>query len=129
MAIRRLIEGVKSKQLPAVLTFIDFRKAFDSIHRGKLMDLLLAYGVPKQVVSALEVLYTNTSAKVQSSDGNTESFKKLAPFLFIIALDYAMREATKDDEYIGFKLQQVRIRRHPAVVLTDTDFADDLALI
>ena len=27
-----LTEGVKAKQLQAVLTFVDFKKAFDSIH-------------------------------------------------------------------------------------------------
>jgi len=30
------IEGVKEHQLPAIITFIDFCKAFDLIHRGKI---------------------------------------------------------------------------------------------
>ena len=34
LTIRRLIEGIKEYNLPAVLTFVDFKKAFDSIHRG-----------------------------------------------------------------------------------------------
>ena len=38
--MRRLIEGVKSRKLPAVLTFIDFKKAFDSVHRGKMLKIL-----------------------------------------------------------------------------------------
>ena len=29
--LRRIIEGVKQKQLPAVIIFVDFSKAFDSI--------------------------------------------------------------------------------------------------
>ena len=57
-----VLEGVKSKNLPAVLTFIDFQKAFDSIHRGKLMEILKAYGVPEEIVKAIEVLYVNTTA-------------------------------------------------------------------
>ena len=40
LALRRIIEGVKGKNLKAVLTFIDFKKAFDSIHRGKMMRIL-----------------------------------------------------------------------------------------
>ena len=36
LTIRRLIEGVKSKNEPAILLFIDFSKAFDSIDRLKL---------------------------------------------------------------------------------------------
>ena len=31
LALRRLIEGVKANNLPAIITFIDFRKAFDTI--------------------------------------------------------------------------------------------------
>ena len=97
------------------------------------MDTLVAYGIPMEVVSAIEALYKDTFAKVLSPDGDTELFEILAgvlqgdilaSFLFIIALDYVMRESTNDDESIGFKLQQARSRRHPAVVLTAMDFAD-----
>ena len=138
LTLRRLIEGVKAKQLTAVLTFVDFRKAFDSIHRGILMEILIAYGIPRKVVKAIEVLYKSTSAKVFSPDGDTESFEILAgvlqgdtltPFLFIIALDYAMRMASRNESEVGFRLQQSRSRRHPATYITDTNFADDLALI
>ena len=52
----------------------------------------------------------------------------LAPFLFIIALDYAMRIATRDETSIGFTLSKARSKRYPAEVVCDTDFADDLAL-
>ena len=34
--IRHLMEGAKKKSLPTVMTFIDFKKAFDTIHRGKM---------------------------------------------------------------------------------------------
>ena len=40
--LRKIIEGVKSRTLPAVMIFVDFHKAFDSIHRGKLMEILKA---------------------------------------------------------------------------------------
>ena len=104
LTLRRLIEGIKSKNLPAILTFVDFKKAFDSIHRGKLMEILTAYGIPAKIVSAINVLYTNTESQVLSPDGDTDFFEilagvlqgdTLAPFLFVIALDYAMRIATK----------------------------------
>ena len=138
LTLRRLIEGIKAKNLPAVLTFVDFRKAFDSIHRGKLMEILKAYGVPSEIVSAVNILYTKTSAQVLSPDGDTEFFEilagvlqgdTLAPYLFIIALDYAMRQATEDGQNLGFTLDRSRSRRHPAKVICDTDFADDLALL
>ena len=35
LTIRRILEGLRAKNLQATLIFVDFTKAFDSIHRGK----------------------------------------------------------------------------------------------
>ena len=127
LTLRRLIEGIKEKQLPAILTFVDFSKAFDSIHRGKLMEILKAYGIPTKIVDAISLLYKDTEAQVIISDGNTEFFEF---FLFIIALDYALREfeATRETR-TGFTLTPRQSSCNVATYITDTDFADDLALI
>ena len=42
LALRRIIEGVKKKQLPAVMVFIDFCKAFDSINHQTMFHILSA---------------------------------------------------------------------------------------
>ena len=64
LALRRLIEGIKSNNLPAIITFIDFRKAFDTIHRGKMLKILKAYVIPDLIVEAIGKMYENTRAKV-----------------------------------------------------------------
>ena len=100
LTIRRIIEGVRAKNLQATLLFVDFTKAFDSIHRGKMEQILLAYGQPKETVAAITILNRNTKVKVRSPDGDTEYFDivagvlqgdTLAPYLFIIYLDYVLR--------------------------------------
>ena len=139
VALRRLLEGAKNNNLTCVLTFIDFRKAFDTIHRGKLIEILRAYGVPDKLVEAIAVSYKETWAKVRTADGETEAFQilagvlqgdTLAPFLFIIALDYALRCATSGkEEELGFTLEKRASRRVAAMMITDLDFADDISLL
>ena len=43
LTLQRIIEGVKANNLAAVVTFIDFKKAFDSIHRAKMIRIRKAY--------------------------------------------------------------------------------------
>ena len=63
LAIRRILEGVKSKNVPVVFTFIDFKKVFDSVHRGKMIKILISYGIPDKIVNAMEASYASTRAK------------------------------------------------------------------
>ena len=63
------------------ILFVDFTKAFDSIHRGKMEQILLAYGIPKETVAAIMILYRNTKMKVRSPDGDTDYLNILAGVL------------------------------------------------
>ena len=77
LALRRIIEEVRKNNLTAVLCFIDFRKAFDSIHRGKMMRILKAYNVPPNLLRAIDSMYSNTRAKVTTPDSSFRSTIKL----------------------------------------------------
>jgi hypothetical protein len=140
LALRRLLEGVQARKLPAVVTFVDFRKAFDSIHRVKMCKILSSYGIPAKIVSAISSMYETTRAKVISPDGETEVFEiqagvlqgdTLAPFLFIIILDYCLRQAIPEDkaQELGFTIIPRQSRRIGKQTITDLGFADDLALL
>ena len=56
LTIRRILEGVRAKNIEATILFVDFSKAFYSIHRGKMKQILLAYGLPKETVAAIVML-------------------------------------------------------------------------
>ena len=139
LGLRRIIEGVNSNQLSAVITFIDFKKAFDTIHRAKMIKILWAYGIPKIITDAIEDTYKNTMAKVISPNGETKLFEILAgvlqgdtldPYLFIITLDYSLRKAISGrEEELGFTIRPRQTRRIGSKMATDLDFADDIGLI
>ena len=101
-------------------------------------QILLAYGLPKETVAAIMILYRNTKVKVHSPDGDTEYFDivagvlqgdTLAPYLIIICLDYVLRTSINKIRENGFVLTKKRSKRYPAKIITDADYADDLALL
>ena len=103
------------------------------------LNAFVSYGIPAKIVNAISKLYENTFAKIVTPDGETELFQilagvlqgdTLAPYLFAIVLDFAMRQAIDGKESeLGFTLEKRRCSRQPAVAIADLDFADDIALL
>ena len=84
------------------------------------------------------MLYRNTKVKVCSPDGETDYFEivadvlrgdTLAPYLFIICLDYILRMSIDKMKDNGFKLTKERSKRYPAQTITNVDYTDDIALL
>ena len=80
-------------------------------------QILLAYSLPKETVAAITILHTNTKVKVRSSDGDTEYFDivagvlqgdTLAPYFFIICLNYVLRTSIDKIKENGFELTKKR---------------------
>ncbi|XP_033121519.1 uncharacterized protein LOC117120595 [Anneissia japonica] len=74
LALRRIIEEISNHKKEAVLIFIDFKMAFDSIDRNLMFKILAAYGTPLEIVEAIKTMYVNTTAVVIIPEGNTDPF-------------------------------------------------------
>ena len=101
-------------------------------------QILLAYGQPKETVAAITILCRNTKVKIRSPDGDTEYFDfvagvlqgdMLAPYLFIICLDYVLRISIDKIKENGLELTKKSSRMYPAKTITDADYANDIALL
>ena len=101
-------------------------------------QILLAYGLPKETVAAIMMLYRNTKVKVCSPDGDTDYFDivagilqrdTLAPYRFIICLNYVFRTSIDKIKENSFKLTKERSRSYLAKTITDADYADNIALL
>ena len=99
---------------------------------------LLAYGLPKETVAAIMILYRNTKMKVLSPDGDLDYFDivarvlqgdTLTPYIFILCLDYVLRTSIDKIKENGFELTKKISRRYPAKTITDADYADDIAIL
>ena len=76
--------------------------------------------------------------KNRSLDGDIDYFEiearvlqgdTLAPYLFIICLDYVLRTSIDKIKENSFNLTKERNRRYPAKTITDADNADDIGLL
>ena len=108
------------------------------MYRGKMKEILSAYGIPKETVHAIMIMYQDTRSMVRSCDGNTDFFDisagvlqgyTLAPYIFITCLDYVLIKALDKNNELGFTLAKRKSKRYPAMKITDADYADDLAVL
>ena len=76
LTLCRIIEGVGAKILDKTPLFEDFSRALDSIHRRKMEQILLMYGLLEEIVTAI-----NTKVKVRSPDRDTDFFDIVAGVL------------------------------------------------
>ena len=136
LAIRRLIEGIQNRHKKAIILYVDFRKAFYSIHRGMMMNILKAYDIPPRLLASIYTLYKNKKARVVRPEGETNLFEIRTGVLHIGSISLRncsrLRYEANISEYRsrrGFKLRKRQSRRMTPITITDLNFADDLELI
>ena len=104
-----------------------------------MLLILYAYGIPEELMTAISVMFNDTSVKVITQDGETKTLSILAgvvqgetlsTYPFIIVIDYIMRKALMGkEEKLGFQLRKRQSRRVLTIIVTDMEFADDIALV
>ena len=131
--LRQILEQSKEWNTLLYINFIDLEKAF-SIHRESLWKILRHYGVRAKLVRVIAMLYSDFKSQVICDSELTEAFNVstgvkqgciLSPFLFILAMDWIMKNST-DGEGRGIKWTMTVTA---STTLGDLDFADDIALL
>ena len=122
--------------MTASLVFVDFRNAFDILHRSSIPVILSQYNVPNCLISDIVHMYSNTSACVWTKLGPAEWFKTtsgvlqgdaLSLYLFFVLLDYALKKTLQDD--VDFVVRKRNGRRHPAINIGVLAYAGDICLL
>ncbi|KAJ4444905.1 hypothetical protein ANN_06704 [Periplaneta americana] len=81
--------------------FIDFKKAYDSVKREVLYDILIEFGIPKKLVRLIKMCLSETYSRVRIGQFLSDAFPihcglkqgdALSPLLFNFALEYAIKK-------------------------------------
>ncbi|XGW34773.1 hypothetical protein V3C99_018637, partial [Haemonchus contortus] len=97
--VTRLIEVSREYKMPLCLTFIDLKKAFDTVETEAVIEALGNQGVPTQYVRMLRELYNNFTTRISpfykeviiNVKRGVRQGDTISPKLFSAALENVMR--------------------------------------
>ena len=125
--LRNILEQSMEWSSPLYMGFIYFEKTFDSLHTDTLWKIVRSYGIPPKLVTLMRLQYEEVECRVIDGGNLSEKFSittgvkqgcVLAPFLFLMTLDFTMKQTTKGAHRgISWKLGKQ---------LEDLEYADDI---
>ena len=125
--INDIFDFTQMKNYDAILTAIDFEKAFDSLNLNFLFHSLEAFGFGESLIAWIKTFYKNISSCVFNNGFATPFFQlkrgvrqgdPLSPYLFIIALELLAINIRNNEQIRGIKVDGNEIK----LVI----FADDM---
>ena len=76
--VRRLQELGRKARVPLFLCFIDLQKAYDSVHRTLLWQVLARFGTPPKMIEVIRQFHDGVRACVRSDDGRCSEWFEVA---------------------------------------------------
>ena len=144
---RQILEKCREQQMPTAMIFYDLEKAFDSVTRSLMWDILERYGCPRPFVLLIRGFHDGMQARVLAAGSVTDSFEVgtglkqgcvLAPTLFSLFMAAALSWLPDNLPGIDvnyrtdggvFNLSRLRARRgRSSVCIRELQYADDNAV-
>ena len=109
--LRNILEQVNEWNATMYFHYVDFEKAFDSVHRDSLWKIMRAYGIPGKLIGMAKALYDGFTCAVIDEGEITERFPVvtgakqgccMSGFLFLLVIDWVMRK-TVDGQRTGIR--------------------------
>ena len=128
-SILDVMDFTKKENIPGILLFIDFEKAFDSLNWNFLLKCLDVFGFGPSLIRWVETFYANISSCVLNNGFCTPYFElqrgvrqgdPLSPYLFINAAEILVTASCKRSDIQGIKIGQDEFKL--------VQYADDLTV-
>lgn len=128
--IDSIIQYATEKNIPGLLLFIDFEKAFDSLEWSFIHDTLSFYGFGASLINWVKTLYSNTESCILNNGWASNFFEiqrgvrqgcPLSPYLFILSAEVLAMAIRKNTNIKGISVNNVEIKL--------SQYADDTTLI
>ena len=72
--VRRLQELGRASNVPINMCFIDLQKAYDSVDRTLLWEVLARFGVPSRMITIIRMFHDGMRARVQLNSGELSAW-------------------------------------------------------
>ena len=127
--IQDIMEVTKNENLPGIMLFIDFEKAFDSIEWAFLSKALEHFNFGNDFRTWVKVIYQNIFSCIMNNGVTTQYFPltrgvrqgdPLSGYLFIIELELLAHKIRNDENITGIRIgsQEIKI----------TSYVDDITV-
>ena len=125
-----VIEHAEDLDIPGLLFFADFEKAFDSVDHSFIVDCLKFFNFGPSLIQWIKVFYKGATSCVTNNGYLSDFFPvkrgmrqgcPLSPYLFIICIELLSYAIRKDNNVMGIQMYEANIK--------NTHFADDSTFI
>jgi len=73
--LRQIIEKTVKNETPMLINFVDFKKAFDSLHRESPWKIMKSYGIPQRIIDIIQNFYNGSRCAVRHGEEMGERFQ------------------------------------------------------
>lgn len=113
ITLRKIIEQYTKWNSALFVTYVDFEKVFNSIHRGSLWSIMKFYGIQNKLIKMVKVLYESLKYTFLKDGEESDLYQvhvttgvkhgySMYVFLYLIVIDFIMKRTT-DGEPPGIR--------------------------